>query len=54
MLATFGGAKGSGKSDAHDLSFQEKLDAILDKIKAQGYESLSQDEKDFLYEASQK
>lgn len=54
MRATFGGAKGSGKSDAHDLSFQEKLDAILDKIKAQGYESLSQEEKDFLFEASQK
>ncbi|MBK6997076.1 MAG: rhomboid family intramembrane serine protease [Saprospiraceae bacterium] len=54
MRATFGGAKGSSKSDSHDGSFQEKLDAILDKIKAQGYESLSQEEKDFLYEASQK
>ncbi len=54
MRATFGGAKGSSKSDAHDLSFQEKLDGILDKIKAQGYESLNQEEKDFLYEASQK
>jgi len=54
MRATFGGAKGSSKSDAKDLSFQDRLDAILDKIKAQGYESLSQEEKDFLYEASQK
>ena len=54
MRATFGGAKGSGKSDSNDRSFQEKLDAILDKIKAQGYESLNQEEKDFLYEASQK
>jgi len=54
MSATFRGAKGSGKSDAQDLSFQEKLDSILDKIKAQGYESLNQEEKDFLYEASQK
>lgn len=54
MRATFGGAKGNSKSDPQDLSFQEKLDAILDKIKAQGYESLSQEEKDFLYEASQK
>ncbi|MFN0035421.1 MAG: rhomboid family intramembrane serine protease [Saprospiraceae bacterium] len=54
MRATFGGAKGNSRSDAHDFSFQEKLDAILDKIKAQGYESLSQEEKDFLYEASQK
>lgn len=53
MRATFGG-KGHAKSDTPDMSFQEKLDAILDKIKAQGYESLSQEEKDFLYEASQK
>lgn len=54
MRATFGGGKGSSSSDKKDTSFQEKLDAILDKIKAQGYESLSQEEKDFLYEASQK
>lgn len=54
MTATFGGAKGSAKSDSLDHSFQEKLDTILDKIKAQGYESLNQAEKDFLYEASQK
>lgn len=42
---------GENKSD---LSFQEKLDAILDKIKLTGYESLSPEEKDFLYQASQK
>lgn len=54
MRATFGGAKGGSSADKQDGSFQEKLDAILDKIKAQGYESLSQEEKDFLYEASQK
>lgn len=54
MRATFGGGKGNNQSDSQDGSFQEKLDAILDKIKAQGYESLSQEEKDFLYEASQK
>jgi membrane associated rhomboid family serine protease len=35
-------------------SFQEKLDAILDKIKANGYESLTQEEKDFLFQASKK
>lgn len=54
MRATFVGAKGNSSSDSKDLSFQEKLDAILDKIKLTGYESLSQEEKDFLYEASQK
>ena len=37
-----------------DQTFQEQLDGILDKIKQSGYESLSQEEKDFLYKASQK
>jgi hypothetical protein len=41
MKATFGGAKGSRATDTNDLSFQEKLDAILDKIKQQGYENLT-------------
>ncbi len=36
------------------ISKQEKLDAILDKIKQQGYENLTAEEKDFLYEASKK
>ena len=53
MKATFG-SKGNKASDTHDLSFQEKLDAILDKIKQQGYENLTAEEKDFLYEASKK
>jgi hypothetical protein len=44
---------GSHKSD-NKASDQEKLDRILDKIKASGYESLTQEEKDFLYEASKK
>ena len=52
--ATFGAAKGHGVSDTTDLSFQEKLDAILDKIKADGYESLTQEEKEFLFKASKK
>lgn len=55
MKATgFGKAKGSSASDQTNYSFQERLDAILDKIKQQGYESLSQEEKDFLYQASKK
>jgi membrane associated rhomboid family serine protease len=54
--ATFGGAaKGNAASDnASGLSTQEKLDAILDKIKAQGFDSLSQEEKDFLYDESKR
>ncbi len=51
---TFGKAKGNSVSDREVYSFQDQLDAILDKIKQQGYESLSQEEKDFLYQASKK
>lgn len=53
MRATFKPSKTAGRTEV-DVSFQDKLDTILDKIKAQGYESLTQEEKDFLYEASQK
>jgi membrane associated rhomboid family serine protease len=34
------------------LTHQEQLDAILDKIKDKGYKSLTQEEKDFLFRAS--
>lgn len=51
---SFGNARGNSASDTNDLSFQERLDAILDKIKEKGYENLSQEEKDFLYDASKK
>lgn len=51
---TFGKSKGNTASDPDTFSFQDRLDAILDKIKQQGYESLSQEEKDFLYQASKK
>lgn len=47
-------AKGQSAPSDETISFQEKLDAILDKIKASGYESLSQEEKDFLFEASKR
>ncbi len=45
-------AEGSHSSDSVD--HQKKLDAILEKIKASGYESLSQEEKEFLFQASKK
>ena len=35
-------------------SHQEQLDAILDKIKRSGYDSLSNEEKEFLFNASKK
>jgi membrane associated rhomboid family serine protease len=46
--------RGNAASDKEDLSYQEKLDAILDKIKRSGYESLSEEEKEFLFNASKK
>ena len=47
-------AKGSAASDSVDLSHQEQIDFILDKIKQSGYESLSAAEKEFLFNASKK
>ena len=49
------GSKRSGSSSTtlnNKASHQEQLDAILDKIKDRGYNSLSKDEKDFLFRAS--
>lgn len=37
-----------------NLSHQEELDKILDKIKVKGYDSLSAEEKEFLFNASKK
>jgi membrane associated rhomboid family serine protease len=37
-----------------NLSHQEQVDTILDKIKEQGYESLTPEEKEFLFNASKK
>lgn len=45
---------GRAPQDDASSSFQEKLDAILDKIKEHGYENLSAEEKEFLYNASKK
>lgn len=38
----------------NEYSFQDKLDKILEKIKKEGYENLSPEEKEFLYQASKK
>ncbi len=48
------GHKQEQLKDYHGMSHQEKLDAILEKIKESGYDNLSDDEKDFLFEASKK
>jgi len=34
------------------MTHQEELDAILDKIKERGYNSLTKKERDFLFRAS--
>jgi len=46
--------KGSASSDSLSEDHQERLDAILDKIKQTGYESLDEEEKEFLFNASKK
>ena len=47
-------SRGHSITDHNDLSHQEKVDAILDKIKRSGYDSLSGEEKQFLFNASNK
>ena len=42
------------KKDVYRPSNQEKVDAILDKINASGYDSLTEEEKEILYQASKK
>lgn len=46
--------KGNAASDPNDFSHQERLDAILDKIKQTGYDSLNEEEKEFLFNASKR
>ncbi len=49
-----GSGESTGEQAAPDVSHQEKLDTILDKIKVNGYDSLTKDEKEFLFDASNK
>lgn len=44
-------ASTSSRQDYDRQAKQRKIDAILDKISKSGYESLSKDEKDFLFKA---
>ena len=48
--------KGEQRSDRSrkQSDHQEQLDAILEKIKEAGYESLTAEEKEFLFQASKK
>ena len=47
-------ARGNAASDSPLQSHQERIDSILEKIKQSGMESLSEEEKDFLFNASKK
>jgi membrane associated rhomboid family serine protease len=47
-------SQGNRKSDTEGVNEQERLDIILDKIKQKGYESLTKEEKEFLFNASKK
>jgi membrane associated rhomboid family serine protease len=42
------------KAESSGSDAQTRLDAILDKIKQKGYDSLTKEEKEFLFKASQK
>jgi hypothetical protein len=46
--------RGEARSDNGPSNYQERLDAILDKIKKTGYDSLDEEEKEFLFNASKK
>ena len=48
--------KSKGRASKNDVSIsrQRKIDTILDKISKSGYESLTQEEKDFLFRAGKK
>lgn len=47
-------ASGPTKSSMSESEKQRKIDAILDKISQSGYDSLSEEEKEFLFKASDK
>lgn len=54
MKATYVRETPNSAQPTKEHGFQERLDTILDKIKQSGYESLTTEEKEFLYQASQK
>ena len=42
------------KTENEGIGDEERLDIILEKIKKEGFDSLSEEEKDFLHHASRK
>ena len=47
----FSGSKYKPKKNSFNKTNQKKIDSILDKISASGYDSLSKSEKDYLFKA---
>lgn len=47
-------SKGAQQTDLNDQDFEDRLNAILEKIKEHGYDKLSPEEKEFLFNASKK
>ena len=47
----FSGSKFKPKKNSFNKTNQKKIDSILDKISASGYDSLSKSEKDYLFKA---
>ena len=54
VKVTYRKAEPKEKSSSPKKASQEEIDAILDKISDRGYESLSKDEKEKLFNASKK
>ncbi len=52
--AEAGGKRRSSAVEEDEMTYQERLDSILDKIKQSGYNSLSAEEKEFLFNASKR
>lgn len=48
------GQAASDTNNGNSSAYQEKLDKILDKIKDSGYDSLTKEEKEFLFNASKR
>ena len=49
-----GGSRRGNQQSDNKQNFEEKLNSILDKIKVSGYESLTEEEKEFLFNASKR
>ena len=54
LTVTFKSRRKKVKKDTNDIQYQNELNRILDKIKKEGYDNLSDEEKEFLFLASKR